>query len=170
MAKLYFKQKVFKITDHYPVFDENKQEVYHVDQDFTFFGARIHVNDALMQPVFRIEKRIFVFLPQFTLYFNNGDEITVKSRFTFFRKVIDIVSHHYHLVLKGDFFSLNFDIYEHNTLIGHINCKFLTWGDTFEIEVVEKKYQDILVGLAIAVDNLIDSDAQNTSYVQSSNF
>lgn len=30
MYKLYIKQKVFKITDHYPIIDENENEVYYV--------------------------------------------------------------------------------------------------------------------------------------------
>lgn len=46
MYKLYAKQKVFKIVDDYQIFDEEKNPVYQVDQDFTFFGHRVEVKNS----------------------------------------------------------------------------------------------------------------------------
>lgn len=36
MKNYYFKENLFKITDHYPILDDDGREVYYVDQDFTF--------------------------------------------------------------------------------------------------------------------------------------
>lgn len=45
MKKLYFKEKFFKITDHYPILDEDGREAYYLDQDFTFIGYKSSVSD-----------------------------------------------------------------------------------------------------------------------------
>lgn len=36
MKKLYLEQKIFKIEDHYQIFDENEDPVYNVDEEFRF--------------------------------------------------------------------------------------------------------------------------------------
>ena len=56
MYKLYAKQKVFKIVDDYQIFDEDKNPVYQVDQDFTFFGHRVEVKKLDSDLSFLIEK------------------------------------------------------------------------------------------------------------------
>jgi uncharacterized protein YxjI len=43
MRQLYIRQKVFKITDHYPVIDSYNNTVYLVDEEFKFWGKTIHV-------------------------------------------------------------------------------------------------------------------------------
>ena len=40
MKKYYFKEKFFKLTDKYPILDENGNEVYFFDQDFKFVGYK----------------------------------------------------------------------------------------------------------------------------------
>lgn len=64
MKKLYIKQKVFKLTDHYPVLNENQEKVYQVDQDFKLIGNRVHVSDSQGNEIFVIDKKIFSLLPQ----------------------------------------------------------------------------------------------------------
>ena len=48
MRKLYFKEKFFKITDNYPILDEDGRKAYYLDQDFTFIGYNSIVSLSLI--------------------------------------------------------------------------------------------------------------------------
>ncbi|WP_308533961.1 LURP-one-related family protein [uncultured Peptoniphilus sp.] len=103
MQKLYIKQKVFKITDHYPILDEEENTLYFVDQDFTLIGKTVHVSDRDENEIFVINKKILTWLPEYHISYANGQEVIIKSNFTFFKDSMNIISQDYDLSVKGDF-------------------------------------------------------------------
>ncbi|MFP4457937.1 MAG: LURP-one-related family protein [Clostridia bacterium] len=79
MNTLYVKQNVFKITDHYRIFDENQTPVYQADQDFKLVGNTVHVSDLHGQEVFVINKVVFTLLPKYEVHFRGGREMILQS-------------------------------------------------------------------------------------------
>lgn len=156
MKKLYIQQKVFKITDHYPVIDENQTPIYYVDEEFHFFEKTHHVSDATGNHIFTIKKEVFTLLPNFNIEFHDGNVIHLESKFTFFGKHIEVLPLSYDIRIEGEVFCFNFNIIQGNTVIGKIHRAFLNFGDAFEIEIFDEKYQAMIVAIMIAVDNIID--------------
>lgn len=157
MKKLYIKQKVFKITDHYDVFDENENAVYRVDQDLKFIGNTVHVSDATTgQEIFVIDKKILALLPEFHVHFTDGREIRLKSRLSFLRHKIDIESEGLDLYLEGNILDHQFQIYQNRDIIASIDKAWLTWGDTYALTIMDESQQDLIVAIMIAVDYLND--------------
>lgn len=163
MYKLYIKQKVFKITDHYPVLDESGAEVYQVDQDFKFIGNRVTVTKNDGTKSFVLEKRILTFMPQYDVTFSDGKSFFIKKNFTFFKKEINLFSEDYDLKLIGDFLDLSFDVENHGEFVGHIEKKFLSWGDTYEITVYDKAFEEELLALMIVLDAIKDDEESASS-------
>lgn len=157
MIKLFIKQKVFKITDHYPVLDENQNTVYQVDQDFKFIGNTVRVSDANGTELFIVDKEVFTFLPRYVVRFNDGREIFIRSRFEFLKKKIDIEQSGNELYLEGDWLDFQFSIFRNSEKIGQITREFLTWGDTYQLEIYDDIYKELVVALTIAVDCIKDS-------------
>lgn len=156
MHKLFIKQKVFKITDHYKVFNEQWKPIYFVDQDFKLLGNTVHVKKADGSESFVIDKHFFTFLPKYKVRFSNGKTLSIKSNFSFFKKNIDAIAAEYSLKLVGNFFDMNFTVYKANTKIGNINKKYLTWGDTYVLHVLKTEHEKDLLALLIVVDNIKD--------------
>ncbi len=161
MRKLYIRQKVFKITDHYSVTDENQNPIYYVDQDFKLIGNKVHVKDAAGREIFVIDKEILTFLPRYVVSFSDGRQVSLKSRFTFFKKQIDVESEGLHLELDGNFFDFHFSIYEGGREIGSITREFLTWGDTYVLNIFDESKEVFVLALMIAVDCIKDSEEKN---------
>lgn len=63
MKKYYFKEKFFKITDKYPILDENGNEAYFFDQDFKFVGYQAKLKDMQGNVLFNISKKNIFFPP-----------------------------------------------------------------------------------------------------------
>ena len=85
MKKLYFKEKFFKITDHYPILDENENEVYYLDQDFTFIGYKSSVKDFNGKNIFNINREIISFFPRYNVTFNDNTNMIVQQKFEFLK-------------------------------------------------------------------------------------
>ena len=158
MRRLFIKQKVFKITDHYQVMDENQNTVYQVDQDFKLIGNTVHVNDVSGREIFVIDKEILTFLPRYVVHFADGKKVVLKSRFTLFKKQIDVESEGLHLELEGNFFDFHFSVFENGREIGSITREFLTWGDTYVLNILDESKEAYVLALMIAVDCIKDSE------------
>lgn len=76
MKKLYLEQKIFKIEDHYQIFDENEDPVYNVDEEFRFLKKYFEITNNKTGEVTTIEKQISFFLPEYNVTFPNKKKIT----------------------------------------------------------------------------------------------
>lgn len=161
MRKLYIQQAVFKITDHYPIFNEKEESVYHVDQEFQFVGKFYNVTNAKGDLVFTIERGFTFLLPIYTITFATGETIKIRTNFTFFRHSFDIEIEDFTLYVEGDFFAHNYSLYSEGAELASINKKWLTWGDIYEITIYDETFMDLSVAVLIAVDELIDTQSKN---------
>ena len=164
MRILYIKQKVFKITDHYPVLDEAGNTVYYVNEEFKFFKKTFHVTNGQGAHLFTINKEVLTFLPLYIVRFHDGKELKISSRFTFLRRKIDIDSGGLGYYLEGDFLGFNYSLYDrNNVLIGKVHKKWMSWGDTYILEVGKEADEQVFIAVLIAVDQIIDDANSKTN-------
>ena len=164
MKKLYFKEKFFKITDHYPILDENGRESYYIDQDFTFLGYRSRVTDKDGREILSIDRQLFHLLPRYDISLGDGSRMVVQKRLAFFRQKVDVSLKDDTLSLKGDIFSLNFDIInEQGKPVGSVNRKFFALTDTYELTIYDQSYTEELIGLVLCLNNMVDLDQARSS-------
>lgn len=157
MKKLYFKEKFFKITDHYPILDENGREAYYLDQDFTFLGYESKVTDLNAKTILQINRQLLTFLPRYTVSMGDGKSMIVQKKFEFFRHRVDVSLDDDTLYLEGDIFHLNFTVTNENgQTIGAVNKKFFALTDNYELIVYDEAYIEELIGLVICLNNMID--------------
>lgn len=162
MKQLYIKQKVFKITDHYPITDSSGVVHYYVDQDFRFIGHTVHLSRADGSHVFTIDRQIFRLLPRYLVHFANGQSLTIQSHLSFFVRRISIAPESAQLRLEGDFFDYNFTVYQGSRRVGHIRKAWFSWGDSYELNIYEESLEELFIAIVIAVDRLKD-EAQNNN-------
>ena len=158
MYELYIKQKVFKITDHYEVMDANQNPVYRVDQDFRLVGNTVHVSRMDGSEAFVINRQVFTIMPKYDVEFDNGKTALIKQNFTFFKKSIDMIFDNSVLNLDGSFWDMEFAVFANNNEIGSISQRYISWGDTYVITVLDAEYEEALLALAIVVDNIKDNE------------
>lgn len=156
MRKLFIKQKIFKILDHYEVYDENQNPVYQVDQDFKFFGHSVNVQSLTDNRYFNISRGINFFLARYEVNFSDGTRLLIDQEFGLFKKKVKVISDSYDLNLRGNFWDLDFQVYNGSTLVGVISKAFLAWGDTYQIEVIYPEFEEELLALHLVIDDLLD--------------
>ena len=159
MKKLYFKEKFFKITDHYPILDENGHEAYYLDQDFTFVGYKSAVNDRNGNRIFSINREILAFFPRYTISFADGQTMVIQQKLEFFKHRVHVYMDKETLNLVGNIFHYDFDIQNGaGQNIGSVRRKILTLTDTYELTIYNETYTEELIALVICLNNMIDRE------------
>ena len=163
MKNYYFKENLFKITDHYPILDDDGREVYYVDQDFTLIGYDVKISDIDGNEILKIEKELFSLLQKFNVNFSDGKFMRVESKISFLVRRIHIDYDGESLRLEGQFPDLNFEIYRDKDLIGEIQKTFFALTDTYKLSVYDEKYTEALLALTLCVNNIKDTAAKRNS-------
>lgn len=157
MKNYYFKEKFFKITDHYAILDEDGNDAYFVDQDFKIIGYSSTISDGNRNPILEIDKEIFSLFQKFNVNFSDGRYMRVESKLSFLTRKVDVDYDGETFKLNGNFIDLNFDIYRGDDLIGEIEKTFFAMTDTYRLTVHDEKYTEVLLGLTLCLNNIKDT-------------
>ena len=148
--RLLIKQRVFAWGDTYDIYDEAGNVKYVVKAEIFAFGHQLHVYDALGNEVGRINQKLLTLLPQFEITVEGRMRGTIKKQFTFFVPKYDIDYNGWHA--EGDMLGWNYEVYSGDRNIMHVNKQWLSWGDTYTIDIVDERDELEGIMLVIAID------------------
>ena len=157
MKNYYFKEKFFKITDHYAILDDDGNDAYFVDEDFKLIGYSSTISDANRNPILEIDKEIFSLFQKFNVNFTDGRYMRVESKLSFLTRKVDVDYEGETFNLNGNFIDLNFDIYRGSDLIGEIEKTFFAMTDTYRLTVHDENYTEVLLALTLCLNNIKDT-------------
>lgn len=163
MKNYYFKEKFFKITDHYAILDENGNDAYFVDQDFKLLGYSSTISDINRNPILEIDKEIFSLLQKFNVNFYDNRYMRVESKISFLTRKVEINYEGEVFNLKGKILDMNFEIFKGDYLIGEIEKTFFAMTDTYRLTVHDENYTEALLALTLCLNNIKDTDRANSA-------
>lgn len=153
--KLYIKQKLFKLTDTYDIFDEYGNQQYYAKCDFTLALHRLRVYDENEQ-FGCVQQHFSLLLPKFSFYIHDEYLGDILKEFTLFRPSYTMDFHGWKI--KGDFFNLDYDVIdEQGNIIMHFSKAFLSLSDQYCLDIIDERYEKLCVLIALAVDMAICS-------------
>ena len=156
MKKYYFKEKFFKITDHYPILDEDGKKAFFVDQKFKLLGYEATVSNANDLEIFTINRKLISFLPVYQVDFKDSKKkMTIKSN-------ISVISEEGKLNVKGNLWDYEFKAYFKGELIGEVDKKLLSFTDQYQLKVHDENYTDELIALCLSLNNIKDMEEEST--------
>ncbi|WP_019678389.1 LURP-one-related/scramblase family protein [Ruminococcus flavefaciens] len=152
--KLYFKQKVLSFTQSTNIFDEFGNIMFTAEKELLSFGRRMHIYDNMNNEVGFVQQRLMHFMPRFSVYINGQYIADVVREFTLFK-------HNYHIEglnwkIDGDFFAHDYRITCGGQYIASIHKHWMTWGDSFEIDIAYQQDTVMALAVIIAIDCVID--------------
>ncbi|WP_421102310.1 LURP-one-related/scramblase family protein [Sporosarcina psychrophila] len=150
MRQLYIKQKVFSLSGKFSVKDQEENEVYFVEGSFMQIPKTFSIMDVACQEVAMITKKTFSFLPTFFVEVHGQEMVTIKKEFSFLkaRYSIDVAG----IEVQENWWDMDFEVYRNEELIGAVSKKWFTWGDSYQLIIVEDEMEPLLVSLVVAID------------------
>lgn len=155
--KLYIKEKFFSWTDKFTVKDENGNDKYFVEGELFSWGKKLHVYDRTGREVAFIKQELFTFLPRYHVYCEDMEVAEIKKEFTFFFPKYSIEGLGWEI--EGAFMAHEYEITKHGQPIVSISKEWMTWGDSYELDIKNPNDEIIALAVVLTIDCVMESNS-----------
>lgn len=159
--RLFIKQKVWSFKDRFTIKDDVERDVFFVEGEFLTLAKKLRLFNLDNEEQLYIEQRLWRFLPEYDLFQDGVKVATVKKEFALFKNNYTITGPNWHI--EGSVMAHDYVIKEGNKVIADINKKWLSWGDSYEININEDSSVTVLLGIVIVIDAVISRARANQS-------
>lgn len=150
MKQLFIKQKVFSLSEKFTIKDEQQHDRYFVEGSFFKIPKTFSILNTENQEIAMITKKTFSFLPTFFVEVDGRESVTIKKEFTFFKPRYAIEAEG--IDVQGNWWEMSFDILRHGTVIGSVSKQWLSWGDTYQVDILDETMEHLIISLVVAID------------------
>lgn len=155
------KQKMWSLGGKFTIQDELGSPAYQVEGSFFQIPKTFTITDMQGNIVSQIEKEFLTFLPRFTVKLADGSFFVLRKEFTFFKPRYQIDN--FAMTIQGDFWDMDFTLTQNGQRIAQISQEWLRLTSTYNIEVFEEAYANLVISLAIAIDYVKEMEAAASS-------
>ena len=133
MAKLYLKQKVFSWGDKFNVYNEFGEAIYHVKGEVFTLGKKLHVSDPKERELAFIHQKVWSFKSRYFISRDGNDIAEVVKEITFLKAKYTVEA--FGWLIQGKILDHEYQITRGEQIVAKISHKWLSWGDTYEIDI-----------------------------------
>ena len=153
--KLYMKQKVFSWADTFTVKDQMGEDKYSVKGEVFSWGKKLHVYDRSGREVAFIRQKLWTFMPRYMVSVNGTDVAEIVKEFTFLRPKYSILGPGWDV--DGSFWEHDYEVTENGRPIVSIRKEWMTWGDTYELDIADIGNEVMALAVVLAIDCVLDA-------------
>lgn len=154
--RLYIKQSVFSWNDRFFVTDEFGNDRYYVEGELFSFGKKLHVYNMYDEEVAYIQQKLISFMPRFYVYKGECEVAQIVKKLTFLYPSYEVEGLGWKV--DGDLWAHDYCIVENDFDIVNIHKAWMSWGDSFELDIADDVDEVIALAVVLAIDAVIDSD------------
>lgn len=160
--KLYIQQKVFSFKNKFSVKDESGMDRYFIEGEVLSIGRKLHITGIDGSERAVVCEKVFTFLPKFSVLVNDVEVTEIAKKFTLFKPKYILKGLNWEV--HGDILSRNYTITNNSAAVGAIHKKWMSWGDTFEIDLAEGADEIMALAVVLAIDCVLDSQNRGHRY------
>lgn len=153
--KLYMKQKVFSWADTFTVKDSMGEDKYFIKGEVFSWGKKLHVYDRSGREVAFVRQKLWTFLPRYMVSVNGTDVAEIVKEFTFLRPKYSIIGPGWEV--DGSFWEHDYEVTENGRPIVSIRKEWMTWGDTYELDIADTGNEVMALAVVLAIDCVLDA-------------
>lgn len=153
--KLYFKQKPISLRQRTEIYDEQGNVIFTALGELFSVARKMHIYDTNNSEVAFVQQRLMRLLPRFSVFVDGQYIADIVKEIAFFKQRYRIEGIDW--TIDGDLFAHNYSIHSGGERIASIHKRWMSWGDSYEIEIVRET--DIVLSLTVivAIDCVLDA-------------
>ncbi len=165
MKHFYMKQKVFSFRDRYKFYDEIQNVVFHCEGKLFSISQKMKfIETSAEKELYSFRRQLFSFMPTYFMYDMNEKQIAkIKRKFTFLKPKLEIDSDFGNYTVEGNYFQLNFTVLEGESEVATVQKKWISWGDSYEISIMNDENYPFLVAMIIMIDRIFHEQKSRNS-------
>lgn len=156
--RLYIKQKVFSLKDKFYVKDENGEDRYYVEGKILSIGKQLWIRDMEGNELAFLKQKVITFLPRFFIYINGEEVAQIVKKFTLLKPKYEISGPGW--TINGNFLDHDYTIESNGVAVAGIHKKWMSWGDSYEMEINPDVDQVLALAVILAIDTVMDNNNQ----------
>ena len=161
--RLYMKQKVFSIKSKATIYDEFENEKYFVEGKVISLGKKLTITNAAGEEVAFVRQKVVSFMPKFFVEINGEEVAEIAKKFSFLKPKYEVRGLGWSV--EGDIFAHDYNIVSNGQVVVSIHKKWLSWGDTYEMNIDESADEVLTLAVVLAIDAVLDANqASSISY------
>jgi len=161
--KYYIKQKVFSLKDKFTIKDYSQKDVYEVQGKFLSLSNKLELLNMDGSQALNAKKKLFRFLPVYNIYSNHDEELAEIKRKLAFKPKFEVIVGLDEYQVEGTLFAHSFQIYKDEVEVASITKKVLSFGDTYEIDILDETKKELLLFIVIIIDQIVHEN-KNKSF------
>lgn len=159
--KLIVKEKFISMHRKFYVKNENDENVFEISSKPISIGFKTTIKDLKGEKKAYIEEEVLHLMSHYKIYIGDKFICKIAKKFKILKNDYSITNGY---KVNGDFFSLNFSIYnDKNEEIGRIKRKFFAITDKYEIDIPNDKDKMIVLAIVVAISNDVNREQENTT-------
>ena len=152
---LYIKQKVFSWGDKFTVKDSNGEDRYYVEGEIFSWGKKLHVYDMRGNEVAFIKQELFTLLPRYSVFIGDDQVAEIVKEFSLFFPRYSIEGLGWEI--QGQLLAHDHEVTQGGHPIVTIRKEWMTWGDTYELDIAEQNDEIIALAVVLTIDAVTES-------------
>lgn len=152
--KYIIKERIFTLTDKFIIEDEEGYPRYEVVGKLLSLGNKLCIYDLDGEELVYIEQKLLKLLPEYNIYQKGHLVGKVKKEFTFLKPSFVIESSYGNFTLQGDILHHDFDILKDGRSVAWINKRWLSFSDTYSVEISDLVDQAFILAIVIVLDQI----------------
>lgn len=152
--KYIIKERIFTLTDKFVIEDEEGYPRYEVVGKLLSLGNKLCIYDLDGEELVYIEQKLLKLLPEYNIYQKGHLVGKVKKEFTFLKPSFVIESSYGNFTLQGDILHHDFDILKDGRSVAWINKRWLSFSDTYSVEISDLVDQAFILAIVIVLDQI----------------
>ncbi|GBG97123.1 LURP-one-related/scramblase family protein [Lactococcus termiticola] len=150
MSMLEVNGKIFSLAGEFWVEDEAGNEKYRLKGSFLKVPKEFTIYDKDGKARARVVHKLVSLLPKFFLEIDGETVATITKKLSVFKPKYDIDA--LGIKLVGNIWDMNFEIQRNGQTLGRIDKAWVSIRDKYQIEVMNKADELLVLGLVLAID------------------
>lgn len=151
--KYYMKSKIFKLKEDFWIKDEDSNEAFFVDNKFISVGLQFNIQKD-NKILYEVKQRLAL-MPKYKVIKDSEVVASINKKLTFVKDKIKVDSKYGELLITGNLFDRNYEIYKDNKKIVTVKKELFALADNYSIDI---DFQDeaFILSLVVIIDDIRD--------------
>ena len=148
--KLYMKQKVFSFRDRFTIKDETGNDRYHVEGQLISLGKKLHIYDMDRNEVAFVREKLISLTPAFIVEIDGQSVAKIVKKITLLKPKYYVEGPDWEV--SGRLLEHDYRIMDDGNAIISIHKKWMSWGDSYEIDISDSEDEVLALAVVLAID------------------
>lgn len=145
----FIKQRVLSFRSEFDIRSRYGEVLYTARGEMLSFGHRLHLLDGQGREAACIEQRVMAWTPKYEIFLH-GQLLSTLNMKIAFRPRFYVAPQDWQI--EGDFTGHDYSFFQGDWKFAHVDKEWMTWGDSYRLEVEDDNVALLVLCLMLAVD------------------